>query len=128
MDDLRGTNSVRIKRSDLVAKLKENREKHAQLFKDAMEGYFVDTRKKLESKLKDLDNKKVLSSVSFSVPTDHTSEYDDLIKMLEMSIDDELELSKHEFDNYVLDKWISHSEKTMLRAMALSSSNAGAYK
>lgn len=128
MNDFRGTNEVRIKRDELIEKLKENRDSHAQLYKDAMEGYFVDTEKKLTKKLAELKAGKVLSSISFSIPRDHTKEYDRLIKMLEMSQDVELVLSSHEFNQYVLDEWINDQEKTMLRAMALSSSNAGLYK
>jgi hypothetical protein len=128
MDELRGTNSVRIKRSDLIAKLKENRDNHAQLYKDALEGYFVETKKKLEQKIKTLEKGETISSFSIAVPKDHTKDYDRLISMLEMSIDDELEITSHDFNNYVLDEWINEQEKMMLRGMALSSSNAGLYK
>ena len=126
-DDFRGVDQVKILTSALISKLKENRDSHAQLFKDAMEGYFVETKKKLEKKLKELDNKTVIASFKVEVPKDHTKEYDRLIAMLEMSQDTELVISSHDFNRYVLDEWISADEKGMLVAMAMSSSNSGAY-
>lgn len=127
-DEYRGVNDVKIKRADLIAKLKENREKHTALYKDALEGYFVDTKKKLEKKIQALDKGETITSFSVSVPKDHTKDYDRLIEMLDMSQDEYLVISAHDFNMYVRDEWINDQEKTMLRAMALSSSNAGLYK
>ncbi len=127
-EDFRGVGSVRINRTELIDKLKENKEKHTQLYKDALEGYFVDTKKKLQAKIKSLDKGDVIVSFSVSVPKDHTKDYDRLIEMLEMSQDDELVITAHEFNMYVRDEWINDQEKSVLRAMALSSSNAGMYK
>ncbi len=36
---------------------------------------------------------------------DMTKEYDRVIKMLEMSVDTQIELSSSEFQNYVMDDW-----------------------
>lgn len=126
-NEVRGISEVKIKRADLVAKLTENRTAHTKIYKDAMEGYFVDAAKKLADKQKDIESGKPVSSFTMAVPKDHTPDYDRLIAMLEMSVDDELELSSVEFNRYVLDEWITDSEKNMLRSYALSSSNASTY-
>lgn len=126
-NDLRGISEVKIKREDLIKKLKENRDAHAAIYKDALEGYFVDTAAKLITKQKEIENKKIITSIVISVPKDHTEDYDRLIAMLEMSVDTELELNNLDFNRYVLDEWISVAEKNMLRSYALSSSNASTY-
>jgi hypothetical protein len=128
MDNLRGLGEVKLKKSELINKLKENRSVHTQTYSDAMDGYFVSAKKELEKKIKSLDAKKVVSSFSVSVPKDHTKEYDKIIEMLEMSTDEYIELSAREFDMYVRDEWISENEKSMLRTYALSSANAASYK
>lgn len=127
-EDFRGVNEVRIKRSELIEKLKENRDKHTQLYKDALEGYFVKATEKLDKLKLQLNAKKPIKSISFDVPKDHTKDYDRLISMLEMSQDSELVITSRDFNMYVLDEWINDEEKSMLRAMALSSSNAGMYR
>lgn len=119
--------NVTVKRTDLLEKLKENRTNHSQLYKDAVEGFFTDTKKKLEKALARIEKNEIISSVSVTQPTDHTEKYDEAIAMLEMSVSDEIELRSSEFNNYVLDKWVSQAEKNMLRNLALSSSNGAFY-
>lgn len=118
---------VKVKRVDLLAKLKENRKNHTQLYKDAVEGYKVETTKRLEKALKKVKADELIGSVSITVPNDRTEQYDEAIAMLEMSVEDEIVLPKYEFNNYVLDKWISVNERHMMRTMALSSSNSATY-
>lgn len=126
-NEFRGVRSVKVKTEDLLKILVENRDKHSQLYKDAMEGYFVETKAKLEKKLKDIEDKKSFSSFKVNVPRDHTEDYNRIIDMLTMSQDTELVIQSNEFNQYVRDEWISHEEKSMMRAMALSSSNSAAY-
>jgi hypothetical protein len=38
-------------------------------------------------------------------PVDQTREYNKVIRMLEMSTEDVIELQEHEFSQYVLDDW-----------------------
>lgn len=118
---------VTVKRTELLGIVKKNREAHAQLYKDAVEGFQVDVKKKLERAMKKVDAGELMSGLSFQVPVDHTEQYDTVIAMLEMSVDENIELRMHEFQNYVQDKWISASEKALMRGLALSSSNARAY-
>lgn len=120
-------NEVKVKTNDLLHVLRKNRDAHAQLYKDAVEGYKVETEKKLQAAIKKVADGQMMASIKLNVPKDHTKDYDRVIRMLEMSVESELTLRSHEFEQYVLDEWISLEEKHLLRSMALSSSNAGAY-
>jgi hypothetical protein len=43
--------------------------------------------------------------VSLPFPEDHTKDYDHIIAMVEMSVDDLFELNQNDFARYVLDDW-----------------------
>lgn len=119
---------VKVTRLDLLSKLRANREAHVKIYNDAMDGYFVSLAKYVKKLEKQVEDRKEIKSVSFDIPRSHVDEYDEAIAMLEMSVDNEIVLNKREFNNYVLDKWISVSEKNLLRTYALSSSNASSYQ
>ena len=44
-------------------------------------------------------------SISLAEPADHTEDYDRVLAMLEMSVDETVILSSEEFSQYVLDRW-----------------------
>jgi len=119
---------VTVKKADLLAKLKDNREKHIQLYKDAMEGYYVQKEAELTAALEKIRAKKnVGKNIQFTKPLNHQQQYDEAIAMLEMSVAEEITLRRREFTEYVQDTWVSESERNFMRTMALSSSNSAAY-
>jgi hypothetical protein len=98
--------SVKVKRTDLLEKIKANRDGHRDLFLKAQEGYRLDFIAELEQHLKDArERKKISRAVSLPEPQDHTEDYDAVIAMLEMSVDEVIELDASSFQQYVLDKW-----------------------
>ena len=98
--------SVTIKKAELLAALTENRTAHRAIFLEAQEGYRVEVIKQLDEFLKDArEGRKITSCVEFQEPIDQTKDYDRAIKMLEMSIDDEIKLSEQDFRAYVMDDW-----------------------
>jgi hypothetical protein len=44
-------------------------------------------------------------SINLAEPVDHTADYDRILAMLEMSVDDTIMLDAQEFNQYVLDNW-----------------------
>lgn len=121
-------NNVTVSKEELLKVLKDNKAKHVQIYTDAIEGVKVQYKNLLEKELKKLeDGKEVKASVNVQLPINHEEEYNEVIEMLEMSVDEEIELTRHEFQQYVQDKWVSQSEKALLRGLALSSSNASNY-
>lgn len=118
---------VTVKKDELLEKLKTNREAHAQLFKDALEGFRVESKKKIEKALAGMEKGTLPRSLNFTIPINRTQQYDEAIEMLEMSVSEEVTLRRYEFNQYILDSWIAPQELQGLRAMALSSSNSKAY-
>lgn len=98
--------TVKVKRDELLMKVKTNREEHRNLFLKAQEGYRKQVIKELDQMLADArDGKPIRRSVNLAEPMDHTQDYDRVIAMLEMSVDLEIEIDSVEFDQYVLDNW-----------------------
>jgi hypothetical protein len=93
-------------KGELLETLKENRGKHQSIFEEAQEGY----RKKIiaifEERLAAAkEGKKVSHFVSLQEPMNQTGDYDRVIRMLEMSKDDEITLDEGQFTQYVMDQW-----------------------
>jgi hypothetical protein len=101
-----GMSMVTVKRDDLVAKLKTNRDGHRAIFEEALTGYKDKVVAELERHLQEVRAGKVrVIAVSLPEPSDHTRDYDRIISMCEMSVDEELELTQDEFASYVMDDW-----------------------
>jgi hypothetical protein len=99
-------NTVKVKRSELLERIKKNRESHRDLFLKAQEGYREAMIEELDRMLKEAQaGRTIRRSVSMVEPQDHTKDYDRVISMLEMSQDDVVEIQEHEFDQYVMDNW-----------------------
>lgn len=98
-------NTVKIKRVDLLAKLKENREAHVSGYADAVEGWKVTVEKSLKDALKVLKKEGKFNGVYHNAPIDNKKDYDKAITKFEMSVDDVIELEDHEFNQYVMDEW-----------------------
>lgn len=99
-------NTVRVKKEELLKALQENREKHRDIFKEAQVNYRERLIEELDRRLEDVQRgRKVDLYFNFPEPEDHTKDYDRAIRMLEMSVEDELEISQHDFTRYVCDDW-----------------------
>jgi hypothetical protein len=95
-----------VEKAPLIAKLKENREKHRAVFEEALEGY---REKAVQALQKNIDNIKAGRPhrvyISLQLPEDYTREYDAAIGLLELSVDDTVELDEKGYKNFYLDRW-----------------------
>jgi hypothetical protein len=97
---------VTVKKNDLLAALRQNREAHRDIFEEACEGYQAEAIRLLEEHLQRIrQGKRVQVHVILPVPADHTKDYDRVIRMVEMSVDDEIDLEASDFASYVMDDW-----------------------
>jgi hypothetical protein len=95
-----------VVRKDLLAKLKENLSRHAQIVKEAREGYVQQARKALEARLRDiLEGKCVALTFLLDPPADYTEVYKNSIEMLEWNTQDQVVLEADEFRQLVRDEW-----------------------
>ena len=107
---------VKVKRDELLVKVRDNRVKHVAEYEEAVSGYkqaaveAIDrAMEQLKGRVKNLRAGEVLAldAVMFNlaVPRNHAKDYDQVIMMLEMSVDEHLTIKSDEFACYVMDDW-----------------------
>lgn len=97
---------VTVKVADLLEKIKANRETHRADFEAALEGFKIRAVEELERRLADVKaGNKVAVYVNLPLPEDHTDEYDTLISMFQMEVNDTVVIEQQEYSWYVLNNW-----------------------
>jgi hypothetical protein len=113
-------NDVLVKKTDLIEILKKNRDAHRGVVEKAWDGYRAMMIEQLDAQLKRARNReKVQMSVYLQTPVDHTADYDRVIGMLEMSIEENAELSEISYGRYVLDQWEWSASANLTNSMYL---------
>lgn len=98
--------SINVKKTDLLEVLNTNRSKHRSIFEDALIGYRKEAIRLLDDALENARNgNKITVRFALTEPMDQTKDYDLAIGMLEMSVDEEIELSPEDYRRYVMDDW-----------------------
>jgi hypothetical protein len=98
--------SVTVGTPALLERLKANREGHRALFLKAQDGYRAAVILALDKALRDAQHDVAYRTyIALVAPEDHTSDYDTVIAMLEMSVEPTITVEQREFQSYVLDKW-----------------------
>lgn len=98
--------TVRVNKNELLEILVENRKKHKIEYKESIKAYRVKAADLFTKELqKIVAGKKFSTYFDLTRPECHEKDYDLIIKMVEMSVDDVLELEQHEFNQLVNDEW-----------------------
>jgi hypothetical protein len=101
-----GEKAIRVKRGELLDVLRKNRAAHRETFERATIGYRKRAIEELDASLRDAkEGKKIRRTISLVEPMDQTKDYDRVIRMLEMSVDEVIVIGAHEFQQYVMDDW-----------------------
>lgn len=107
-------NQVKVIKSELVKILKTNRQQHREEFLKAQENYRKLVVNELDGMLKSArDGENIRRHVNLLAPEDHTKDYDLVIKMLDMSVEEEIVITQQQFNNYVNDDWNWAAAKTI---------------
>lgn len=99
-----GNRTVTVKKTDLIATLKENREKHIADFEKAIVAYKSEAYAQLQDLLAKANNNERNLTLNLIEPVDRRETYDKAIKMFEWEVADEVNLTQDEFKDYVLDE------------------------
>lgn len=98
--------TVRLSKSVLIDIVQKNRTKHEETYKKAVTKYCEKLTAELAEKLtKVKSGKMVTMSTTLPKPASYLKEYDTIIGMLKMSVDDIVEISSAEYQQYVEDRW-----------------------
>lgn len=98
--------SLKYKRTDVLEKLKTNRDKHKAAYDDAYDGFKEAVVEELKQALALAEQgKEYRLTLKQTQPREYLKNYDRAIAMFTMSSQDEIELSEAEFTQFVLDNW-----------------------
>lgn len=95
---------ITLKKVDLIARIKENKEKHIADYEEAIAAYRVEARKQLAEQKKALEKGSLNIRINLITPIDKRDEYDKILEIFQWEIKEEVELTLGEFNEYVLDE------------------------
>lgn len=98
--------SVTVKRADLLAALKANLEAHRAQFIEATSDYKAKVLEELYAALYRANNddfSKVV--VDVTKPESHEADFIDVIEMMELSVDESIQLDRDAFKAYFRNEW-----------------------
>lgn len=97
---------VKVRKSELREIVQVNRDGHRTIFEKALEVYKERMVEHLEKMIDDVHKgRKIEHFIRMPEPEDHTDDYDRVLKMIDMSVDDEMVIGSSEFAQYVMDDW-----------------------
>ncbi len=97
---------ITVNKNDLLEKIKENRNNHRGVFEEAVKNYRKRVIEELDDRLDSIKKDKEINLYfHFPEPEDHTKDYDKVIRMLEMEVEETIKLSETDFSAYVMDDW-----------------------
>ena len=98
--------TVKIKKDELLAAVKANREKHKEIVDEAFTKYREMAIAELDSMIAEARaGKRIRRAVNLTEPIDQTKEYDSVIRKLSMSAEEIIEIEDQEFECFVMDNW-----------------------
>ncbi|MDA1194689.1 MAG: hypothetical protein O2894_05850 [Planctomycetota bacterium] len=105
-DDRRIGECVLVSKEALLTKLKSNRDTHREKFLEALAGWQKQVINALERAVEEAKaGRKFRTHISLPQPSDHTSDYDDIIEALEWQQGADVLLDRTDFTRYVRNEW-----------------------
>lgn len=98
-----GTRIIKVKTQEVIDALIQNKENHVKDYEEAVEAYRSAAEKQLKQRLKDLRGGSLKIELQLTHPENKAEDYDKLIKMFEMEVEDVIELEQSEFNQYIHD-------------------------
>ena len=98
------TRNVTINKEKLINTLKENKSNHIKDYEEAVEAYIIEVNTQLKDLKKRIDKGELDIQLALIKPVNSSEKYDEIIELFNWELNDTVELTKSEFDDYVLDK------------------------
>jgi len=108
-----GNRLVKVKKAELIEKIKQNKENHVKMFRKAIVAYKKVALTQLEEQIERVDDGALDAKLNLITPQNRESEYDKLLVMFEMEVEEFVELEQREFNQYVHDEFNFAIEATM---------------
>jgi hypothetical protein len=99
-----GTRTIKVKRVELLNRIKENKAIHIKEYEEAIVAYKEEALKQLSSLTKKAQEGSLRLELKLVHPVNKADEYDKLILMFQMEVEDVVELQQDEFNAYIFDE------------------------
>lgn len=97
---------ITVTKEKLLVKMRENRDLHRKQFEEALNGWQERVLAELEKAVSDAKKGlKFTTSFNLPRPSDHTSEYDEIIEQVEWNEEEQIDLDLNSFNQFVRDDW-----------------------
>lgn len=103
---MRHSNSriVKVKKADLISKIKENKKAHIEEYEKACISYKEEALKQLTNLINAVNDGGTKIKLDLISPVNNAENYDKIIQTFEWEVEDIVELTQDEFNEYVLDE------------------------
>ena len=99
-----GNRKIKVRKAELLEKIKANKNKHIETFNKAIVAYKEEALKQLAEQTVRVNDGKLDARLNLITPVNNSEEYDKLLLMFEMEVEDIVELEQAEFNQYVHDE------------------------
>ncbi len=117
---------IKVRKAELLEKVRINRDAHRELFLKAQEGFRQRAIEELDDMLRlAKEGRDVRLYVGLEAPEDHTDEYNRAIEMLEMETGDEVQITRQDFAQLVRNEWAWFHNATIKNTLYSSGGKLG---
>ena len=99
-----GNRTIKVKKIDLIDKIRKNKIKHCEMYVLAVEAYKKEADYQLKKLRRDLNSGNMDLNLRLITPDNKSGNYDKLITMFEMEVEEFVELTQAEFNEYIHDE------------------------
>ena len=98
-----GNRTIQVRKVELIAKIKANKENHVKEFVKAVDAYREEALRQLRTQLERVEEGAVDAKLDLITPVDNSDNYDNILEMFEWEVEDIVDLEQSEFQEYVQD-------------------------
>ncbi len=99
-----GSRTIKVNKSKLIEKIKENKEAHIKAYAKAVVAYKKEALSQLAEITKKVKSGDMNVHLNLTTPVDNRKNYDKIIDMFAWEVEDVVELEQNEFNEYVQDE------------------------
>lgn len=95
--------TIKINKQKLIDKITENKLEHIKDYEEAVLAYKTEAHNQLAKCKEELDGGSLKIGLKLITPINRSEEYDKVIEMFKWEIEEEVEITQREFNEYVHD-------------------------
>ncbi len=114
-----GDRTLEVNKADVIKAVKANKKAHQEAYAKAVVAYKKEALKQLAEQTKKAEAGDLKVRLDLTTPVDMGTSYDDIIEMFEFDVNEVIELTQREYNEYVKDKTESARHALMSNSMYL---------